>query len=104
MKLGEQFPRPVVKAGPRDSLAAVARLMQEHNVGSVVIVREEKPVGIVTDRDLAVQLGAEGVPRQTEVGKIVEGPVRTIHRDCDVFSATCYLKEYEVRRLPIVDD
>jgi len=104
MKLGDQFPGPVVTAGPQDTIASVARLMQQHNVGTVVVAREHKPVGIITDRDLALALGAEGMSRQTEVEKILNGPVRTICRDADIFSATCYMKEYEVRRLPIVDE
>jgi len=54
MKLGTMFVREVVTAGPRDSLAKVAKLMEQHNVGTVVVAEQDRPVGIVTDRDLAL--------------------------------------------------
>jgi predicted phosphoribosyltransferase len=52
MKLNDIFTRNVVTAGPEETLAAVALRMQEHNVGTVVVVENQRPVGIVTDRDL----------------------------------------------------
>lgn len=104
MKLGEQFPKPVITVAPHETVGAVAQRMKEHNVGTVVVVREHKPVGIVTDRDLALALGADDLPRQTAVERLLSGAVRTISRDADIFSATCHMREYEVRRLPIVDE
>jgi CBS domain-containing protein len=64
VKLNDIFTRAVVTAGPEETLAAVAKKMQEHNVGTVVIVEDRRPVGIVTDRDLALALGARGVSPQ----------------------------------------
>jgi CBS domain-containing protein len=103
MKLNEIFTRNVVTAGPGETLAAVALRMQEHNVGTVVIVQGQRPVGIVTDRDLALALGAQGVSRQAPVEKVMTPHVLAIPEDSGIFTATQFLRERQVRRLPVVD-
>ena len=103
MKLNDIFTRNVVTAGPEETLAAVAHRMQEHNVGTVVIVEEQRPVGIVTDRDLALALGARRVSPQTEVQKVMTRHVLAIPEDTGIYTATKFMREREVRRLPIVD-
>ena len=104
MQLGEQFAKDLVTSGPDDSLTSVARLMEEHNVGTVVIVQNQKPIGIVTDRDLALALGAREFPPQTPAGQVMTAPVTTIDQHKEVAEATWYMLGYEVRRLPIVDE
>lgn len=103
MKLNDVFTRSVVTAGPAETLAAVACKMQEHNVGTVVVVEDRRPVGIVTDRDLALALGARGVSPQAPVQKVMTHHVLAIPEDTGVYTATRFMKERAVRRLPIVD-
>lgn len=104
MLLGEKFAKEMFTAGPQQSLASVARLMRDHNVGTVVVVEDEKPIGIVTDRDLALAIGASELPPQTPVCEVMTTPITTIRENKDVFEATWYMQGYEVRRLPIVDE
>jgi CBS domain-containing protein len=103
MKLHEILSRSVVTAKPEEPLAAVAGKMQEHNVGTVVIVENQRPVGIITDRDLAMVLGAQGISPQTEVQKVMTRHVMAIPDDMSIYTATHFLRERQVRRLPIVD-
>jgi CBS domain-containing protein len=103
MKLSDIFTKSVIAAAPGESLAAVAIKMQEHNVGTVVVVEDRRPVGIVTDRDLALALGARGVSPQTQVQNVMTRHVLAIPEDMSVYTATTFMREREVRRLPIVD-
>jgi len=103
MKLNDIFTRNVVTAGPEETLAAVALRMQEHNVGTVVVVENQRPVGIVTDRDLALALGARDVSPQALVKKVMTHHVLAIPEDTGIYTATKFMREREVRRLPIVD-
>jgi signal-transduction protein with cAMP-binding, CBS, and nucleotidyltransferase domain len=100
----EKFVKPVVTAGPQETLAAVGRLMEQHNVGAVVLAEDHRPVGIVTDRDLALHVAARGVPLQTPVARVMSSPVQTVGRDDGVFYTTHSMMESRVRRLPVVDD
>jgi CBS domain-containing protein len=103
MKLSDIFSKYVVTAAPQETLTTVALRMQEHNVGMVVVVEDERPVGIVTDRDLALALGVQGVPVWAAVEGVMTRQVVAILDDTDVFAATKFVRECGVRRLPIVD-
>lgn len=99
----ETFVKKVVSVHPDTSLAAVARGMKQHNVGAVVITEKQMPVGLVTDRDVALQLGASELSPQTPVRKVMSQPVHTVYSDDGVFDTTQVMMEQGVRRLPVVD-
>jgi CBS domain-containing protein len=100
----ESFVRPVVTAQPQNSLHAVARLMEEHNVGAVVIVEGRRPVGILTDRDLALELGARGTSPETPAVRVMSTPVTVVESREGMFDITRAIRDTRVRRLPVVDD
>jgi CBS domain-containing protein len=103
MKLNDIFTRNLVTATPEETLATVALRMQKPNVGTVVVVEDRRPVGIVTDRDLALALGARGVSPQAQIQKVMTPHVLAIPEDMGIYTATKFMREREVRRLPIVD-
>jgi CBS domain-containing protein len=103
MNLNDIFTKSVVTGRPEETLATIALRMQKHNVGTVVIVKDQRPVGIVTDRDLALALGAQGISPQAAVQKVMTQHVLAIPEDTSVYAATKFMREREVRRLPIVD-
>ena len=103
MRLFDVFTRGVITAASEETLARVAGKMQEHNVGTVVVVAEQRPVGILTDRDLALALGARGVAPQAPAREVMTPHVPAIPEDTSVFTATKYVRECQVRRLPVVD-
>jgi CBS domain-containing protein len=104
MALSDLLTRRPVTAGPKLSLAQVGALMERENVGAVVITESNRPVGIVTDRDLALAVCVRGKSPQDQVQKVMTCPVTTITQERGVFSATQLLMEHAVRRLPIVDN
>jgi CBS domain-containing protein len=104
MKIGSLFSNQVVTATPRDSLAKVARLMAEHNVGTVVLTEGDRPVGIVTDRDLALGMGVERSSPEVPAQEVMICPVTTIGEHEGVFQATQYMRQNSVRRLVVVDE
>jgi CBS domain-containing protein len=104
VKTIEKFVKRVVMARPQETLAAVARLMDQHNVGAVVLAEDHRPVGIVTDRDLALHVAARGVPLQTPAARVMSTPVQTVGREDGVFDTSQTMMETGVRRLPVVDD
>jgi CBS domain-containing protein len=77
--------------------------MEKHNVGAVVIVENRRPVGIVTDRDLALALGARGISPQAEAQSLMTRHVVAIPEEMSILDATRFMRECGVRRLPIVD-
>ena len=103
MSISELVTRKLVTAAPQDSLAKVAKLMEQENVGAVVVTQENRPIGIVTDRDLAVAVCVRGTSPKEHVQNVITCPVSTISQDEGVYDATQQLMEQAVRRLPVVD-
>ena len=103
-EISSLFTKEVVTVRSTDTLARAAQLMDERNVGAVVVAEQQRPVGILTDRDLAIALGARGVARSEAVQKVMTCPVTTMRQDEGVFQATQAMMEAGQRRMPVVDD
>jgi CBS domain-containing protein len=103
MKLSDSFTKKAITAAPDATLASVARQMEQHNVGAVVIADADRPIGIITDRDLALALGAHEVSPRTEVHAIMNRRVVVIPDNAGILTATRLMRETGVRRLPVVD-
>ncbi|ESP90130.1 putative signal-transduction protein containing cAMP-binding and CBS domains [Candidatus Halobonum tyrrellensis G22] len=94
----------VVTASPDAPVTEVATEMRDENVGSVVVVESDAPVGLVTDRDIAVRIAADGLDadEMTAEGVMTEDPL-TVERDTGVFELCATMDEEDVRRMPVVD-
>jgi CBS domain-containing protein len=82
MHIGEICKRSVVTCRRQTSALEIAQLMRDHHVGDVIVVDEyegrQMPVGIVTDRDLVVQIMAKGVtPELVRAGDMLVGDLVT---------------------------
>jgi len=104
MSLGSLLARKAITVEPHESLAKAARLMEQENVGAVVVVEMERPVGILTDRDLALAVCLHGASPHGSVQNCMNCPVETIRSDEGVYQATQRMMELAVRRLPVVND
>lgn len=93
--------RPIV-AAPEESCAAVAGKMREHHVGAVVIVMGERPVGIVTDRDLVARVLAQGLPPELPVGEAMTPRPITVRTTDSIDAVAFAMRQSGVRRVPIV--
>jgi CBS domain-containing protein len=100
--------RNPVSARPDDTVASVARLMKENDIGPVPIVDDnssKKLVGIVTDRDLAIKVVAAGRdPQATAVREVMTTSVITCRDDDDIETALDAMSTQQLRRIPVVDD
>jgi len=97
-----------VSASPEDTVLQVAQLMKREDIGPVPIVDNEqsrKLVGIVTDRDLALKVVAEGRdPNTTRVEEVMTRKLVTCRAGDDVETAMNAMAQYQLRRIPVVDD
>ena len=96
----------VVAVSPDTPAVEVARIMGEKNVGSVVIVTgDNRPVGVLTDRDLTVRVMAqERNPGEVRAGDIVTRDVITFRDSMGVYEAIQKMTAEGIRRMPVVDD
>jgi CBS domain-containing protein len=83
----------------------LAKLMKEKNIGSIILVRENKPYGIVTERDLVRRVLATDKDQLSLVGSdICSKPVITISENETIEEAIEKMKDYNIRRLIVVNE
>ena len=93
----------VVTAPADATLADVAELMRDRNVGSVVILEHDRPVALITDRDVALVLGADGTGREEPAGPHATRPLVSGEAGMDVEEAAALMVQHRIRRLPIME-
>lgn len=96
---------PLITCQPGQSIQSVARLMEKHNVGCVVVVEQGVPKGIVTDRDLLLRaLSREpAISVADPVRLVMTSPVKTITLKIGLHDAISIMKDSQIRRLPVVN-
>lgn len=98
----------VVVADPETTALAAAKLMRKHHVGALVVVDgldSNRPLGIVTDRDLVLALMAEGLdPEVFTAGDIMSTDLVTANAGLDAMNAVQLMRANRLRRIVIVDD
>jgi CBS domain-containing protein len=104
VKLGEIMTPGVVTSAPDAGAVSVARMMRDRQVGSVVIVDQgEAPVAMVTDRDLALRVFAEGIGGDSPVGDHASRPLICGEPEMGLDEAAALMVQHRVRRLPVVE-
>ena len=103
MQIREVMTEEVVTAAPDRTVREIAELMRERNVGSVVLLREQHPVGFVTDRDLALSVIADGRDYGDHVVDHASSPVITAEPAMEVEEAAELMVRHGVRRLVVVE-
>jgi len=93
----------VVSSDCESSLADVATLMRDNNVGSVVICDAGRPIAMITDRDIGLAVAADGVDKGQKVQPYAAQPLVTGHTEMDVEEAAAVMVQNRVRRLPVLD-
>ena len=87
------------------SVAYAAKMMKDEDVGLAPIVEGDKLVGMLTDRDIAIRVVAEGRnPEQVTVEEVASKQVVTIDPQQDLAEALRIMAKHQVRRLPVVEE
>jgi CBS domain-containing protein len=90
---------------PRDAtMADVARLMRDRDIGAVIVQDGDRVAGIATDRDITVRGLAEGRGPQDSIGDIITTDVVALSPEDDITTAVETMRSRAVRRLPVVED
>jgi len=99
----ELMTESVITAEPNQTVREIAELMREHNVGSVVLISGGRPVGFITDRDLALSVLADGRDPSERAADHASSPVITVAPDVEIEEGAELMIRHGVRRLVVVD-
>lgn len=108
MTIGEICNRDTVFIKREGSIGEAARIMRENHLGDLIVVEEKGirrlPVGMLTDRDLVIEILAKGIdPATVTVGDIMNSDLLTTQEGDDTYQTMQRMRTKGVRRLPVVD-
>jgi CBS domain-containing protein len=103
VRIAEVMTQGVVTAESGDSLRRVGELMRDRNVGSVVVCDNGRPVGVITDRDLALAVVADRVDAGDVAGSHASRPLVTGEVEMDIEEAVALMIQHRIRRLPVTE-
>ena len=104
MQLTEVMTADVVSADRQATVQDVAELMRDRGVGSVIVLDGDRPCALITDRDVALAVGANGVKPSDPVDDHASRPLVCGDKDMSLEEAAATMVQHGVRRLPIVSD
>ncbi len=108
MKANELMTKSPRTCEPDHDLLCAIRIMKEEDTGIVPVTKgngQARVVGVVTDRDIALQLGSRDVrPSEVKVGDVMSTEVVSARPDADVSEVSRKMQEAQVRRVLIVED
>jgi CBS domain-containing protein len=103
MRITEVMTQGVVTADRADTLRRVGELMRDRNVGSVVICDGGRAMGVITDRDLALAVVADGIDAETPAGEHASRPIVTGEVEMHIEEAVALMIQHRIRRLPVME-
>jgi CBS domain-containing protein len=105
MSLGQMCRRDVVTVKPDTMVSEVAKIMEDNNIGCVIVKGGDDKFGIVTDRDVALRVVNRCLnPERTPVDEIMtQNPVLTLRDNMGLLEALDQIRKSAVRRFPVVD-
>ncbi len=100
--VGEVMVRDVATVGPDDPVETAVRAMAQRNIGGVVVVEGETPVGVFTERDLIRRILDDPGLLSRRVREVMSSPPVTTEPEAEMVAAFDLMNERGVRRLPVV--
>lgn len=109
MLIGEICNRDVIVMTPKESVVDAARLMRENHVGSIVVADkpdgERVPLGMLTDRDVAIEIVAQEVePNSVTVGDAMSQELLALTESDGLLDGLRRMRERGIRRAPVVNE
>ena len=103
-KVSEIMTKTALSIDSSSSIEDAAKLMQDSNVGSLIIMEENKPTGIATDRDFSLKVATGKYTIKDSIKKIASSPIIFTNTKETIVQAANMMHEKNIRKLPVIDE
>ena len=104
MTIADVMTKSVISVDASMTVNGAAKMMEDARVGAVIVMENNTPVGIVTDRDFAIKIVAHAYQITTPVKQIMSSPLFSISSDESVRTAADLMHDRGIRKLPVMDN
>jgi len=102
--IGDVMTKSVISVDAALTVNETAKMMEDAKVGAVIVMENNMPIGIVTDRDFSVKVASHAYQITEPVKQIMSSPLFSINSDESVRIAADLMHERKIRKLPVIDD
>ncbi|MBD64386.1 MAG: inosine-5-monophosphate dehydrogenase [Halobacteriovoraceae bacterium] len=103
MQINEIMSKNVEYLNKSKSVKEAAQLMQKSDCGSIPVEENDKLIGMITDRDLALRILAEGKSADTPISECINGSIKYCFDDQSVEEVASQMSELKIRRMPVMN-
>jgi CBS domain-containing protein len=103
MKIRDAMTRDVCMVRPDQTLREAAQMMADLDIGALPVQENDRLVGMITDRDIAVRAVAEGRSADTPIREVMSKEIKYCYEDQDIEEVTRNMGDQRLRRLPVMD-
>ncbi len=96
--------KALISVDPSTTAFQVAKMMQQGGIGALIVKKDNKPAGIITDRDFAIKIAVDKVPIDTPVDKVASYPLLTISSNEPIVAAANLMASKKVRKLVVLEN
>ncbi len=104
IKISEIMNENVVSVNIVTSSSDAAKMMEDNDVGTLIVLEHGLPVGIITDRDFSIKITAHSYPVDTPVRRIMSSPIISINSNSNLLIASDLMSLNKIRTLAVIDD
>jgi CBS domain-containing protein len=104
INIGDVMTKSVISVDAALTINETAKMMEDAKVGAIIVMEDNVPVGIVTDRDFSVKVAAHAYQITEPVKQIMSSPLFSINSDESIRIAADLMHERKIRKLPVIDD
>jgi len=103
VKVAEVMTRDILLANPDQTVREAARMMSEEDVGALPVAENDRLVGMITDRDIAIRAVAEGKGPDAKIRQVMTDQVKYCFEDEDLDQVSKNMANIQMRRLPVMN-
>ena len=96
--------KTLISVNPMTTAFQISKMMEQGEIGAIIVKENEIPIGIVTDRDFAIKITAHSYPIDTPIRRIMSSPLISIDPNSDLWKASDLMSTRNVRKLPVIDN
>lgn len=104
IKVKDVMTKPVIKIGYNKSIREAAKVMAKNRVGSIIVVKDNKPIGIITETDMNKKIIAAGKdPKKLKVKDVMSSPILFSSPKDDIVVTVEKMKKHRIKRIPVLE-
>ena len=104
IKIQDIMTKRLISVNPKTTAFQIAKMMKAGRIGAIIVKENKSPVGIITDRDFATKIAANGLPLDCAAEKIMSSPLITISHTESILAAAELMSSKKIRKLAVTDN